>query len=135
MLVTTRLYPNVSETLSRLDCKRIGLVTSKESDFARELLEHFGLMPYFDCIIGGDTLPERKPDPKPVLEAMRRLGIPSERAVMVGDSENDVIAGKAAGTLTCAVTYGFRTREQLLVTAPDVIIDGFEQLEQYFGGS
>jgi len=132
MLVQTRLYPNVQETLSRLDHKKIALVTSKESDFARELLEHFGLITYFDSIIGGDTLPERKPDAKPVLEAVQRLKGSPERAVMVGDSENDVIAGKAAGVRTCAVTYGFRTRDQLLVTSPDVVIDGFEQLEDYF---
>jgi phosphoglycolate phosphatase len=133
MLVQTHLYPNVRETLANFDAKKIALVTSKECDFARELLEHFSLMAYFDCIIGGDTLPERKPDPKPVLEAVRRLGGSPERAVMVGDSENDVIAGKSAGAQTCAVTYGFRTREQLLVTGPDVVIDSFDQLEQYFG--
>src|SRR5262245_47752770 len=132
MLVQTHLYPNVRETLSRFDDKRIALVTSKECDFARELLEHFGLMPYFDCIIGGDTLVERKPDPKPVLEAIARLSGSPARAVMVGDSENDVIAGKAARALTCAVTYGFRTREQLLGTSPDVVIDGFDQLQEYF---
>jgi phosphoglycolate phosphatase len=132
MLVQTHLYPNVRETLSRFDGKKIALVTSKESDFARQLLEHFGLLAYFDCIIGGDTLPERKPDPKPVQEAIRRLACSVERSVMVGDSENDVIAGRAAGALTCAVTYGFRTREQLLLTGPDVVLDGFEQLERYF---
>jgi phosphoglycolate phosphatase len=133
MLVQTHLYPNVQETLSRFDRKKIGLVTSKESDFARQLLEHFGLMAYFDCIIGGDTLPERKPDPKPVQEAISRLGVSAGESLMVGDSENDVIAGKAAGARTCAVTYGFRTREQLLVTAPDVLIDSFEQLGECFG--
>jgi phosphoglycolate phosphatase len=132
MLVQTHLYPNVRETLSRFDGKKTALVTSKECDFARELLEHFGLLAYFDCIIGGDTLPERKPDPKPVLEAISRLGGVPDQAVMVGDSENDIIAGKAAGARTCAVTYGFRTREQLLLTGPDVLIDGFEQLGQYF---
>ncbi|HKF59628.1 MAG TPA: HAD family hydrolase [Blastocatellia bacterium] len=132
MLVKTDLYPNVRETLSRFDGKKIALVTSKESDFARQLLEHFGLMAYFDCVIGGDTLPERKPDPKPVMEAMRKLGCSPGDAVMVGDSENDIIAGRSAGTRTCAVTYGFRTREQLVATGPDVVIDGFGQLEDYF---
>jgi phosphoglycolate phosphatase len=133
MLVQTRLYPNVRETLSRFDAKKIALVTSKESDFASQLLEHFGLMTYFDCIIGGNTLPERKPDPKPVEEAMRRLGCAAEESVMVGDSENDVIAGRSAGTRTCAVTYGFRSRQQLLATGPDVVIDDFNQLGDYFG--
>jgi len=129
MLVQTHLYPNVRETLSRLDGKKTALVTSKESDFARELLVHFGLMDYFDCIIGGDAMPERKPDPKPVLEAISRLGGKAHESLMVGDSENDVIAGKAAGARTCAVTYGFRTRDQLLPTSPDFVIDDFEQLQ------
>ena len=133
MLVQTRLYPNVMETMSRFDRKKIALVTSKESDFARQLLDHFGLLPYFNCIIGGDTLPERKPDPKPVLQAISKLSGSARRSVMVGDSENDVIAGKAACARTCAVTYGFRTREQLLDTSPDVLLDRFDHLQQYFG--
>ena len=133
MFVTTHLYPQVAETLKFFSNKRKAVVTSKEVRFTELILERFGIAGDFDCIIGGDTLPERKPDPKPVMEAVRRLGGPAEAAVMVGDSENDVNAGRRAGVgSTCAVTYGFRAAEQLRETAPDVMIERFEQLKEFY---
>lgn len=132
MLVSTRLFPRVSETLERLRDKPKAVVTSKESRFTEALLEHFQIAQHFDCIIGGDTVPTRKPDPEPVREALRRLGCAPSGAVMIGDSENDVLAGRGAGTRTCAVSYGFRTREQLGATAPDHLIDRFDQLTEVF---
>jgi phosphoglycolate phosphatase len=132
MLKTTRLYPQVSETLAALDNKRKGVVTSKEVRFTRIILEHFDIAHYFDAIIGGDTTPLRKPDPGPVLEAMKQLNSSASETVMIGDSENDVIAGKRAGTYTCAVFYGFRSAEELRVTAPDVLLERFDQLTEVF---
>jgi phosphoglycolate phosphatase len=132
MLVETRLYPGVAETLEYFDHKRIGLVTSKETDLASSILDHFGISRYFDCIVGGDMLPDRKPDPGPVLKALELLDGERTDAVMIGDSENDVFAGKRAGTGTCAVTFGFRTEEELLKTEPDVIIRHFEELKTCF---
>jgi phosphoglycolate phosphatase len=67
-----------------------------------------------------------------VLEAMKQLSSSARETVMIGDSENDVIAGKRAGTVTCAVTYGFRTAEQLRVAEPDLLIDRFEHLHDLF---
>ena len=132
MLVSTRLYPGVAETLAHFEDKRKAVVTSKEARFTALILEHFGIAGYFDCIIGGDTVSARKPDPEPVRQALVVLGGDASEAVMVGDSENDVLAGSRAGTLTCAVSYGFRTREQLRLTSPDVLIDRFEELRENF---
>ncbi|HEY6329801.1 MAG TPA: HAD-IA family hydrolase [Blastocatellia bacterium] len=132
MLVSTHLFPNVADTLDHFSDKRIGLVTSKETDLARLILDHFKIARFFNCVVGGDQLPERKPDPKPVLRAMALLESQPATTVMIGDSENDVIAGKRAGTLTCGVTYGFRTEEQIRETVPDVIVNHFEQLRRYY---
>jgi phosphoglycolate phosphatase len=132
MLKTTRLYPQIAETLALFGNKRKAVVTSKEVRFTKIILDHFDIARYFDAIVGGDTTPARKPDPRPVLEAMRLLSGPASGAVMVGDSENDINAGRGAGTLTCAVTFGFRTAEQLRLTEPDVIIDRFDQLAANF---
>jgi phosphoglycolate phosphatase len=132
MLKTTRLYPQIAETLASFGNKRKAVVTSKEVRFTKIILDHFDIARYFDAIVGGDTTPARKPDPRPVLEAVRLLGGPAAAAVMVGDSENDINAGRGAGTLTCAVTFGFRTAEQLRLTEPDVIIDRFDQLADNF---
>jgi len=132
MLKTTRLYPRVAETLVYFEHKRHAVVTSKETRFTRVILKHFDIEHYFDAIIGGDTTPARKPDPGPVLEAMRQLGGSALETVMIGDSENDVIAGKRAGAFTCAVAYGFRTADQLREAEPDALIDHFDQLNQFF---
>ncbi|HJQ27053.1 MAG TPA: HAD family hydrolase [Blastocatellia bacterium] len=130
MLKTTQLFPHVVETLDHFRDKRLAVVTSKEVHFTHVMLDHFGIAKYFDAIVGGDTTPARKPDPRPVLEALRLLEGRADEAVMIGDSESDVLAGRNAGTWTIAVTFGYRTAEQLRLTEPDVIIDRFEQLQE-----
>jgi phosphoglycolate phosphatase len=132
MFVSTRLYPDIAKTLEHFSNKPKAVVTSKEVRFTEMILKQFEISQYFSSIVGGDTVAERKPDPAPVTEAIRQLGGSPEQAVMIGDSENDVNAGRRAGARTCAVSYGFRTAEQLRKTAPDVLIGRFAQLEEYF---
>ena len=132
MFVNTCLYANVAETLVYFKEKRKAVVTSKEVRFTEMILERFGIAKDFDCIIGGDTVAERKPDPRPVVEALNRLGGKAEETVMIGDTENDVIAGRRAGTLICAASYGFRSDEELRKTSPDVMIERFDQLKDFF---
>jgi phosphoglycolate phosphatase len=132
MFVSTRLYPDIAKTLEYFSAKPKAVVTSKEVRFTEMILEQFSIARHFACIVGGDTVAERKPDPAPVTEAIRQLGGSPERAVMIGDSENDVNAGRRAGTRTCGVSYGFRTADQLRKTSPDVLIERFEQLEEHF---
>ena len=132
MFVDTCLYPQVKETLQYYKNKRKAVVTSKESRFVKPLLEHLGIAEDFDYLIGGDMVKMRKPDPECVLVAMRQLdGIPN-KTVMIGDSENDILSGRAAGTITCAVTIGFRTTEQMREYQPDVLIERFDGIKDYF---
>ena len=131
MFKTTRLYPQVAETLAALNNKLKAVVTSKESRFTKQILEQFDISSYFHAIVGGDTTPARKPDPAPVLEALRLLDGSAADAVMIGDSENDINAGRAAGTRTCGVTFGFRTADQLRVCEPDALVDRFDQLRDF----
>jgi phosphoglycolate phosphatase len=132
MLRTTHLYPQVADTLAAFGHKLKAVVTSKEVRFTRIILDHFDIAKYFDAIVGGDTTPARKPDPRPVLEAIRLLGGPAADAVMIGDSENDIIAGRRAGARTCGVTFGFRTIAQLRESEPDLLIDRFDQLKEVY---
>jgi len=132
MFVSTALYPHIKETLQYFREKRKAVVTSKEVRFTELILERFGIAEDFDSIIGGDTVAARKPDPQPVIEAVNRLGGSFAEAVMIGDSENDINAGRRAGTMTCAVTYGFRTADEMRKTSPDVQIDSFDQLKDHF---
>ena len=126
------VYPRVEETLRYFKEKPKAIVTSKESKFVKPLLVHLGIDEYFDCIIGGDSVRVRKPAADPVLEAIRQLNGTPEKSVMIGDSENDILSGQAAGTITCAVTIGFRTAEQMREYNPDVLIESFDGLISYF---
>jgi phosphoglycolate phosphatase len=105
----TEAYPGVADTLAGL--RGLGLplavVTNKPYAATIEILEALGLRAYFDAVIGGDTLPERKPHPAPILAALRRLGVAPEAALMVGDNYHDVQAARAAGVRAFAVTYGY----------------------------
>ncbi|MEW6125766.1 MAG: HAD-IA family hydrolase [Acidobacteriota bacterium] len=132
MFISTALYPRVKETLAHFKEKRKAIVTSKESQFVTPLLKHLGIAADFDCIVGGDSVSARKPDPAPVLEAVKLLGGTIEQSVMIGDSESDILAGRNARMLTCGVSIGFRTHEQLKAYSPDILIERFDQLTEVF---
>ena len=75
------------------------------------LLADLGLGSRAACSISGDTLPQRKPDPAPLLLASQRIGVAAQKTVYVGDSVRDIQAGRAAGMFTIAATYGYITAE------------------------
>ena len=77
----------------------MALITNKPERFVAPLLDEMKLGRYFRWIIGGDTLPQQKPDPAALLFVMKMAGIEPEDALFVGDSRNDVLAAKAAGAL------------------------------------
>jgi phosphoglycolate phosphatase len=85
----------------------IGVCTNKPEDLARDVIDGLGLQVFIDHLVGGDTLPVKKPDPAPVLAVLRHLGVPPEAAVMVGDTDADIGAGEAAGMPTVGVTWGY----------------------------
>ena len=105
----TRLYPGVSETLSRLADRRITLavVSNKNVALCRRLLGLFGIETVFSAVLGADSLPERKPSPEPVLKLLRDFGVAPGEGMIVGDSINDIQAGRGAGVITVGCTYGY----------------------------
>jgi phosphoglycolate phosphatase len=124
----TLLYPGVICTLQALSAFTLGVVTTKESEQAEIVLQQFALIPFFRHIQGGTIGLRLKPAPDTILAALAALHCVPPNALMVGDTPADVLAGKAAGTMTCAVTYGFGMREALLQCAPDYVIDSFSEL-------
>jgi phosphoglycolate phosphatase len=132
MFDSTSLMPGVREALDALDWGTFAVVTNKIERFSRALLDALGIGSRFQLILGGDSLPQRKPDPAPLLYAMGKYAIPGSGSVMVGDSRFDVRAGKAAGALTCGVAGGFGCREDLEQEGCDIIVDTLADLPQYF---
>jgi len=106
----TRLFPNLMPLLEAAKAANIpmAVVTNKRESLSAKLLFRLGLHSYFDVLVGGDTLPKRKPDPDTIEEALRRLDCAPQDAIMVGDSEADTGGAMAAGVASICVTFGYR---------------------------
>jgi len=105
----TRLYDGMTALLARLESSGIawGIVTNKPGWLAQPLLATMDFHRACATLVAGDTLPVRKPDPAPVLLACAQIGVAPEDAVMIGDDERDVRAGRAAGTCTVVAGWGY----------------------------
>lgn len=104
---TTVMYPGTIETLEALNGCRKAIVTNKPEQFAVKILNSLGLVRYFNIIVGGDTVSERKPSPAPIVHVLTNLNVKPEEAILVGDSKADIDSGKASHLRTVAVTYGY----------------------------
>jgi phosphoglycolate phosphatase len=122
----TKPYPGVIKTLEMLGCYKKAIISNKRESLSKKLLEQLGLIKFFDVVLGSDSVSEKKPSPAPVKKALEILGIEPHRAIIVGDSDFDIQAGKGAGLITVAVTCGFRDRESL--SNADFLIDNITQL-------
>jgi phosphoglycolate phosphatase len=126
----SRLYPGAAALLGHL--RRAGvplaLVTNKPIAFTLPLLKTLQIEHYFDPVLGGDSLAKKKPDPLPLLNVLNTLGCPPERALMVGDSRNDVAAARAAGCPVICVSYGYNHGEPVANGSPDRVVDNLAEL-------
>ena len=86
---------------------KMGVVTNKPGMFTEQLLDRMGLADYFDVVVSGDTTAHKKPHPEPVLHACRLFNVRPDRNLHIGDSENDILAARAAGSPTFCVPYGY----------------------------
>ncbi|MGF1644847.1 MAG: phosphoglycolate phosphatase [Thiotrichales bacterium] len=124
------LYPGVREGLDYLKASgyRIGCVTNKAAQFTTPLLRDLGVHGDFELIVAGDTLPQKKPDPAPLLYAAARLGCTPEQSLMIGDSQSDVKAARAAGFQIVCMSYGYNHGEDIRRYHPDAVIDSMTEL-------
>lgn len=135
LTVRTRLYPGVAETLERFRQVPMAVVTNKPVVFSEPILEQLGIRGFFRDIIGADSGLPLKPEPDAFRKLMADLNAAPADTVVVGDGITDVRAGKAAGTVTCAVTYGFRSEEKLRAEHPDHVLHRFSELRELFSAS
>lgn len=105
----TRFFDGMEQVLEILDERGLpwGIVTNKTSRFTDPLAEALNLTARTACVISGDTTPEKKPHPLPLLEASRRLGHDPARCVFIGDAAKDMEAGRRAGMTTLTALYGY----------------------------
>ena len=105
----TALFDGCATVLESLSQQGLvwGVVTNKPAFLTQPLLIALGLAQRAGCIVSGDTLPERKPHPAPLLHAARQLALPPQQCVYVGDAERDVQSARAAGMPVLLALYGY----------------------------
>ncbi len=109
LLKETCLFPGLGALLETLEARGVpwGVVTNKPGHLTEPLLAGLGLRARAACVVSGDTLPARKPDPRPVLHAIEQVRASAAHTLYVGDAERDIVAGRGAGARTVAVEYGY----------------------------
>ncbi|HEY9129538.1 MAG TPA: HAD family hydrolase [Sulfurovum sp.] len=107
----------------------LGVVTTKTAKYSIELLEHMGLMHYFDVLIGREDVEHPKPHPEPILNALSKLQSDKKRYWMIGDTPMDIIAAKAANIESVAVTCGYADEVMLLEHTPNLAKSALEAVK------
>lgn len=125
----SRPFPGVIDALERLKAEgfKLAVCTNKMERLTLPLLKGLKLDSYFDAIAGGDTFDVRKPDPGHILKTIELANGNAVKAVMVGDSVNDIRAAQNAGVPAIAVPFGY-TDVPVSELSPTIIIDHFDEL-------
>ena len=109
----SRPFPGVVETLDYFARKKKIVISNKAERFSQKVLKELNLDRYFELILGGDSLPFKKPDPRVIQTVLKQFSISPQKAIIVGDGPQDIECGHRAGIYTCGVTYGFRPVHEL----------------------
>jgi phosphoglycolate phosphatase len=121
-LDTTQPYAGIRQMLQQLIALPLAVVTNNPTALSEKVLSGLNLREYFCRVVGGDATERRKPDPQPLLEVADQLGIAPLLAVMVGDSCNDIRAGRGAGMRTVGCAWGFRGAAELRSCSADRVL-------------
>ncbi len=139
-LDNTILYPGVREALQAVCCsendgrrqeRKLAVLTNKPVGPSIKILEGLGVRDAFVQVYGGNSFATKKPDPMGALALLSETGTSAEEAIIIGDSDIDVITARNAGTWSCGVNYGFRP-DTLKNVPPDVLIDHPRELPLVF---
>jgi len=124
LLLESKPFDGVIEGLDAMQAAgfRLGCITNKLACYTGPLLQGVGLARYFEITLSGDTLPEKKPHPMPLLHAAEFFGVPIEKLLLIGDSLNDTIAARAAGCPVFCVPYGYNHGEPVETLDLDAVI-------------
>jgi phosphoglycolate phosphatase len=120
----TVLYPGILAVLEALRERQLplGVVSNKLASSSEKVLKGLKIRDFFATVVGGDSTPHRKPDPRPLQVAAEQMKIHSRRILVVGDSSNDILSARRAGFTSCAVTWGFRSEESIVAAHPDHLV-------------
>lgn len=137
----TRFFPGIEELLNNIEQRGMnwGIVTNKPGSLTKPLLEELGLADRPACVVSGDSTPQRKPDPRPMLYACQLAGSQATQCLYIGDAERDIEAGKNANMKTLVALYGYISEQDnplewgadSAISHPDEILDWVDQFEKH----
>jgi phosphoglycolate phosphatase len=124
LLLQSKPFDGVIEGLDAMKAAgfRLGCITNKLARYTDPLLKGAGLAKYFEIVLSGDTLPEKKPHPMPLLHAAKFFSVPIGKMLLIGDSLNDTVAARAAGCPVFCVPYGYNHGEPVETLELDAVI-------------
>lgn len=133
----SHLFPGIREGIARLKSQgiQLGCVTNKIARFTEPLLKQLGVRDEFGIVVSGDTLPQKKPHPAPLLHAAQFFNVAPHESLMVGDSVHDVEAARAAGFQVVCVSYGYNHGTDIRAAHPDAVIDSLLELPALFSSN
>ena len=123
----TQFYPGIDRVLAHFAAKHKAVATNKSLEYTTRILDGLGAH-HFTYIVGGDNGYGLKPEPGMLLKILDELKVEKDRAVLIGDSTNDINGGHNAGIKVCAVGYGMGNREKMAACNPDWFIEQPEDL-------
>jgi phosphoglycolate phosphatase len=126
---TSSLFPGVIEVLEHYRDRYLSVITNRSLQTAENTLKNFGIRKYFRDVIGGDDDGCRKPDGCVIHRILPDSAKAGDKSMIVGDMDIDIRTGKASGILTCAVTYGIGSIDDLKAVEPDFMIDKLEEIK------
>src|SRR5271169_3059274 len=132
LLLQSKPFPGVAEGLEAMKAAgfRLGCITNKVARYTEPLLKGTGLAHYFEIVLSGDSLPEKKPHPMPLLHSAKFFNVPIQQLLLIGDSLNDALAARSAGCPVFCVPYGYNHGEPVDRLDVDAVIPNlFEALK------
>jgi phosphoglycolate phosphatase len=125
IVTESKPYPQVVESLQAFKKAgyRLACVTNKPHRFTVPLLENSHLLPYFECVVSGDTLANKKPAPDQIFYACEKMGVAIDEVVLIGDSKTDIAAAKNAACFIFTVPYGYNQGVEIAYSEVDAKIN------------
>ena len=128
LLENTRPYPGIIELLEQLNFYRKAVLTNKAHGPSKTIVHGLGLTPYFEMIVGGDTLPRRKPFPDGINHILENTGVAREKSLLIGDGRNDILTAAEANIRSAYVSWGYSEGSSMSDLVPDFTIDHPQEL-------
>lgn len=132
LLDHTRLYPAAEEMLNHFHSKKKVILTNKRYYLTMAIAKGLKIDRHFLEIVGSDSTPFQKPDGRVVAYLLEKYGVAPERAVLIGDSANDVAAAKNAGVLSCVHLNGLGNRDAMLKMGADFYVEQLTEIRSHF---